>query len=269
MSSNKKTSSKEKKIRFQNLANRAKILKKNRKQVLDTPESSRLLNLPKRLIPLKVLTPPSNTYDWRSLSIKQPWAQLIVDGIKTVENRTNFSNDYNEGRWIFLHASKTGDNIEKVLNENVNFPNKYVDANAFYQGYILGCARIEGVYKKDELNVFDRKWAHDGDNCIIFDIVIKFTAPVKFQGNVGLVVVNPSENFVAPKLNSKQLKMSNDELKISRENQRKRYFKTRDDKQIAFSEIQNQIKLKQYSITYIRNKLFNRLNMIVNENIDV
>ena len=43
----------------------------------------------------------------KALSIKQPWAQLIVDGHKDIENRrwkTTF-----RGR-IYVHASKTEDN---------------------------------------------------------------------------------------------------------------------------------------------------------------
>lgn len=42
----------------------------------------------------------------RALSIRQPWASMIIDGSKTIENRC--SRTYTRG-WVLIHAAQTFD----------------------------------------------------------------------------------------------------------------------------------------------------------------
>jgi hypothetical protein len=260
----KNEDAKERKTRFKALAKKAKLLKQKSIRKNNTrPPNSSLLNLSHdSKIPMKTLIPPGKNYDWRSLSIKQPWAQLIVDGIKTVENRSTFSNDNNEGKWIFIHSSKTGDKINKVQEDDTKVPTKYHDATKFAEGAIIGIARVFGVFDYDELKEKeDLRWGHQGDNCITFDIVIKLTTPVAFPGNIGLVVVQPSTVWKAPKLSKKQLEMSKDELKESVHKQSETYYKTLQKKKESYSKIKNAILNKEYTITYIREELYDRLDL--------
>jgi len=50
----------------------------------------------------------------KALSIKQPWASLIVLGYKDIENRTWPLPSYMKGQRIYIHASSTPDRISNV-----------------------------------------------------------------------------------------------------------------------------------------------------------
>jgi predicted transcriptional regulator len=47
----------------------------------------------------------------KAISIRQPWAQLVVEGVKDIENRNWFT--MHRGR-LYIHASKT---FEKDVGE--------------------------------------------------------------------------------------------------------------------------------------------------------
>lgn len=47
----------------------------------------------------------------KAITIKQPWASLIVEGIKDIENRTWKCPEKHIGQRVLLHASKTPDKI--------------------------------------------------------------------------------------------------------------------------------------------------------------
>eukprot|EP00966_Prymnesium_polylepis_P012081 277421-Prymnesium_polylepis.1 len=67
-----------------------------------------------------VLPPPPPTGSLRALSVKQPWASGIVDGYKTVENRTWAP--YKScplPRWFWLHAggeTATADHVNMAFH---------------------------------------------------------------------------------------------------------------------------------------------------------
>lgn len=71
-----------------------------------------------------------------AISIRQPWAELIIRGKKTLEVRS-WSTDYRGQLW--LHTGKRGD----PFNEE-----KYHLVNLFKGGYI-GFAFLEGVFPLD------------------------------------------------------------------------------------------------------------------------
>jgi len=85
------------------------------------------------------------------LSVRQPWASFIVEGIKDVENRTWYTSYKGP---VFIHASKTFTkedyDIGKALYFQINkdnpgavcpFPEKE-DKNFFPLGGIIGMANI-------------------------------------------------------------------------------------------------------------------------------
>ncbi len=51
----------------------------------------------------------------KAISIKQPWASLIVHGIKDIENRTWVCPQKYIGKRVLIHASKERDKREKPL----------------------------------------------------------------------------------------------------------------------------------------------------------
>lgn len=63
----------------------------------------------------------------KCLSIMQPWATFVVDGIKTVENRSKATNYRGE---LLIHASlkfDTSDFAENFIDEFVNFSDEAFD----------------------------------------------------------------------------------------------------------------------------------------------
>jgi hypothetical protein len=75
--------------------------------------------------------------DWYALSIRQPWIDLILRGLKTIEVR-----DWNVARRgpILLHASQTIDWQAIDLFG-------YSDPWALPRGRIVGCATIEDAFE--------------------------------------------------------------------------------------------------------------------------
>ena len=86
-----------------------------------------------------------------ALSIRQPWAWLIVNGYKDVENRTRFALKY-RGQPILIHAGKamTKDDYRAcVLFVNAAIPDRKFTIPPYHElrqqcGGIVGQATIRG-----------------------------------------------------------------------------------------------------------------------------
>lgn len=81
----------------------------------------------------------------KALSIKQPWAWLIVRGYKDIENRTWYTPIREE---IFIHASKTFDqegyDFVKLEHPEIIMPRPW----EFAFGGIVGQARLVACVKE-------------------------------------------------------------------------------------------------------------------------
>lgn len=88
----------------------------------------------------------------KALSIKQPWAWLIVNGYKDVENRTWAS--MFRGR-IYIHAGKTFDEKGyKWIRET--FPNMPLPSKEEFQfGGLIGTARLSDVVTESDSPWFE------------------------------------------------------------------------------------------------------------------
>ncbi|WP_086932215.1 ASCH domain-containing protein [Agarilytica rhodophyticola] len=84
----------------------------------------------------------------KALSIKQPWAWLIVNGYKDVENRSwKYKPGFTGG--LLIHASKGCTKKEyseavafaQDINPNINIPS----FECLEKGGIVGCVFMEGV----------------------------------------------------------------------------------------------------------------------------
>jgi hypothetical protein len=105
----------------------------------------------------------------KALSIRQPWAWLVVNGIKTVENRT-WSTDF-RGR-VLVHAGQkfalSADEYERLrddLNqgleedqETIRLPERPED---FQFGGIVGSVEIVGCVTECD-DEYDALWHIDG-----------------------------------------------------------------------------------------------------------
>ena len=74
------------------------------------------------------------------LSVRQPWAWLIVNALKDVENRGRICNHRGE---LYIHASKTYDDtanferIKRMINDPTAYE-KFLDAPMQENGILLG-----------------------------------------------------------------------------------------------------------------------------------
>jgi len=103
------------------------------------------------------------------LTVRQPWASLIVDGVKTVENRS-WATTYRGRLWIHASASR-------------------VDAVADYRdivdnasrGAILGCVRLVDVTTDA-----DSPWATPGQCHWLLADARRLQSAVPARGRLGL-----------------------------------------------------------------------------------
>lgn len=120
------------------------------------------------------------------LTIKQPWAQLIADGIKDVENRT-WQTHY-RGR-ILIHAAGTpqllrlNQLLTKAQKKAVEQRGKIVDylCHKWQNGAIIGSVEVYDVVKNDE-----SIWAEAGPYNWLLRNPILYTNALPVKGKLGL-----------------------------------------------------------------------------------
>jgi hypothetical protein len=125
------------------------------------------------------------------LSVKEPWASLIINGHKNIENRSWKTNQ----EWILIHSTSIYDkNMKNVKNiHNINLKNMNIPS------HILGIIHIKNIETDCDIDKY--KWA-TGPNCWHIDFVYKFEKPIEAKGQLGLW--SPSDNQI--KSIKKQLK---------------------------------------------------------------
>lgn len=195
---------------------------------------------------------PDADYDWRGLSIKQPAASLITDGFKTIENRstTHFKHDRLKGMWILIHSSVSSMESPESIQR---YPESFVSriGTNLPMGYIIGLARIKGVYKKDELPINHRIWANEGCACILFDIILKLDTPVKSTGELGLWKMKLPASWKPPrKLSKREQTMSPSQLSQWRGEQENKYVRKKFDRSISLFRVLLSIRENSYTVTY-------------------
>ena len=113
------------------------------------------------------------------LTVKQPWATLILKGIKTVENRSW----YPDCEWILIHSGynyskKISNILKKKYPLLLNYKN---DKNNFPQGKILCIVHIRNCYRvnmKINNNIFEK-----GPICWKIDKVIPLIEKINISGS--------------------------------------------------------------------------------------
>lgn len=199
---------------------------------------------------------PDATYDWRGLSIKQPAASLIIEGFKTVENRSisQFKHDRLMGKWILIHSSVSStESPEKIRR----YPGTYVSKIGMDlpMGHIIGIARIGGVYTKDELPAEHRQWGNDGCACILFDVIIKLNRPIKTTGELGLWKMKLPAKWNPPrKLSKKEENMSEQQLSQWRNEQETKYIRKKFERSVSLFRVLLLMRENAYTVTHLQNR---------------
>lgn len=121
----------------------------------------------------------------KALTVRQPWADLIVGGDKLIENRS-WTSTYRG--WVLIHASKTWDDYDDLplqLSES--------RLNEMWSSAIIGAAHLERVLDEESaLSEFDcpsdaprYPWVN-GPKCWVFSKVVRFPDPIGHVGQMGL-----------------------------------------------------------------------------------
>jgi len=127
----------------------------------------------------------------RTLSVKQPWASLIVAGIKRVENRTWSTNHRGP---LVIHASARPDPEAGPTLELAGIdPQDWQDAP---RGVVLGVVELVDVIDMASAGVKSRALAHDplacGPFCWILSNPRPLAKPIPARGRLVLWDWNPS-----------------------------------------------------------------------------
>jgi hypothetical protein len=193
---------------------------------------------------------PDIEYDWKALSIKEPAASMIVDGVKLVENRNTrqYKDRTLRGRWIMVHSSMS--NMRDLQHDSVSIPDQYNIPRT--RGNIIGIALIKEVISKEDIHDANiRQWANDGDACILFDMVLKLNHPVEAPGGLNTWTMKPSPTWTPPrKLSKKEATLSEGALRAWRVEQELKYRKQSLKKRIALVNILMAVRRGEYVVTW-------------------
>jgi hypothetical protein len=121
-----------------------------------------------------------NGHEIKAITIKQPYASLIINGIQNVENRSWSKKIHKDEckNWLFVHASSKYASKKEVKKIN-NIP----DNLEYPSSCIIGMIHINCIGKLLK-SVCPSCW-ESGPNCWYIDAVIKFDTHVSTDGHLG------------------------------------------------------------------------------------
>lgn len=135
--------------------------------------------------------PAAAVRQWRLLSIDAPWAQLVADGLKPVENRPwQTARQVSAGQWLAIHVTlKTAPDTSQYAH----VPPSYSALRDRRGGHIIALARVGKVVSNAEalrspelVEWVDRR---DGQHCIVWDRVLRLHVPIAVTGGQGFPVL--------------------------------------------------------------------------------
>lgn len=121
------------------------------------------------------------------LSIRQPYALLIVEQFKPVENRS-WPTEYRGILWIHASKTKVPPDWKKEVLDPCGVPKHEADAFDFAYGAIIGAAYLDGCYRFDQLPRPLTGNVHCvGEYCWHFTAAGRLNKPIPYKGAVGLL----------------------------------------------------------------------------------
>lgn len=115
------------------------------------------------------------------LTIKEPWASLIVQGFKKYEFRS-WKTNY-RGK-ILIHAGLSKENIEKFINYNLDISSGEIIGEAYITDCILVDESLDKKLRNIDKNVYGNN--HVGLYAFKLDRVVKYKKKIKVKGKLGL-----------------------------------------------------------------------------------
>ena len=120
----------------------------------------------------------------KALSIKQPWAHLIVTGIKDVENRSWWTGTRER---VYIHAGKTFDQAGYDSMTDVKVLPRKEDYDF---GAIIGEVDIIDCKFRHPLQIGFSKWHDTGYWGFILSNPLKYDKPIPCRGQLGFFEVD-------------------------------------------------------------------------------
>lgn len=119
----------------------------------------------------------------KALTIKQPWASLIINGYKKYEFRT-WKTNY-RGK-IYIHAGLSTDVSNKTKFENYNL--EYINGAIVGEAELVDCILVDENFDKElyTLNQLIYGNSHANNYAWKLEKIIKYKSPIYIKGKLGL-----------------------------------------------------------------------------------
>ncbi|MBR2708540.1 MAG: ASCH domain-containing protein [Bacilli bacterium] len=117
----------------------------------------------------------------KALTIKEPWASLIVQGFKKFEFRS-WKTNY-RGK-VLIHAGLSKENIEKYKDYNLDISSGEIIGEAYIADCILVDEKLDKSLRKIDEKVYGNN--HVGLYAFKLENVKKYNKKIKVKGNLGL-----------------------------------------------------------------------------------
>ena len=115
------------------------------------------------------------------LTIKQPWASLIIDGYKIYEFRS-WKTNY-RGK-IGIHAGLSSENINDFKDYNLIYKKGFIIGEAT----IVDCILVDEKFNNDLKKIDPKVYKHNlvGQYAWKLENVVKYEEPIEIKGKLGL-----------------------------------------------------------------------------------
>jgi hypothetical protein len=126
-----------------------------------------------------------NSHIIKAITIKQPYASLIVNGIKDIENRTwkrKMSKDVCKN-WLFVHAASKPASKKRLAKSSDEVKEEINKLGTLENSAIIGMMHIHSIGECKK-SVHKNSWA-SGPNCWYIDAVVPFKIPIPTVGSLG------------------------------------------------------------------------------------
>ena len=139
-------------------------------------------------------------YTYKCLSVRQPWADLIVKGVKSIENRNWFTN--HRGPLLIQAPLKFNKDDWKSLQDE-GFHDHLMRPEDYHLGYIVGAVEISEVFRScnSTLGVYDSVWAKTNVN-FWWKLYngIEFENPIQWKGQLSIFNVHDEKNEITKQM---------------------------------------------------------------------
>ena len=120
------------------------------------------------------------------LSIRQPWAWLIVAGHKDIENRKWYTNHRGP---LLIHASKAMDPEDFPMQREWIKQSGIVIPEDLPRGAIVGAATLTDVWDKKKFERPGIRW-FEGPYGFKMEDAVEFAEPIPWRGQLGIRDIN-------------------------------------------------------------------------------